>query len=776
MSTSPSNSKRTIAQKLSFCIGTATCAVLIGTSWMSYYTSRQSLEQATDSKAMAQLNGSADQLDLFINTAGSRVSALQCFQKQGGADQGPAMVGYIADLLDRTPQSQAYDYYIAYEKMKPTAAFSMPWVTRDSWPKLTRVTYDYHDPKQTWYSGPKDSGKPFLTEPYFDDGGANKSMVSYTEPVYSAKHEFVGVCGVDIVLDQLQKMVGKIHILDSGAAAGSESSFLYSKAGVLIAHPDGNLLPHKGFAGADAGSIPDGKLTTQSPTGTTIVTINGSARRLYWTTVPGTGWKVVLNVSQEAVLAPVHALQVRATITSIIAVLVMGILVYVIAFRMLRPLESIAAAANGLAAGDVEQEITASSNDEVGRIAASFRELIAYQKEVANVAREIAAGNLDQKVEPKSAKDALGNAFATMTANLRSLIGQVGDQSRKVSTAAESLSQSSERVLTAANEISLTIGEVAQASDQSARAASEVALGSTNQAYAISQSAGQMRDLSAMIEGVTTDARSATNDADLAKAAAAGGAQAVEKCVTGMRNIQTAVNHSGSVIEALGASSSKIGMIVETIDEIAAQTNLLALNAAIEAARAGEAGRGFAVVAEEVRKLAERSGSATKEITNLIAEVQTRSKEAVVSMSDGATEVNAGVLLAAEAGSALSEIQSIVGRVVGRIDGISQAAATMLDASNVVSAAMNDIAVIVEESSAASEEMSAAAEEVSSSAQTVAGSVHQQTDDVQTVNQIAGTLKGIVLQLEETVGQFDLGTEELPKSSTPGNSKLRMVA
>ena len=140
----------------------------------------------------------------------------------------------------------------------------------------------------------------------------------------------------------------------------------------------------------------------------------------------------------------------------------------------------------------------------------------------------------------------------------------------------------------------------------------------------------------------------------------------------GMNKIAEVVTEAASTVQELGNSSEKIGEIVQVIDDIADQTNLLALNAAIEAARAGEQGRGFAVVADEVRKLAERTTKATKEIASMIKQIQKETIGAVQSMEKGTVEVSKGKELVEKAGVSLNQIISSSQEVV---DNVSQVAA-----------------------------------------------------------------------------------------------------
>jgi len=172
-------------------------------------------------------------------------------------------------------------------------------------------------------------------------------------------------------------------------------------------------------------------------------------------------------------------------------------------------------------------------------------------------------------------------------------------------------------------------------------------------------------------------ARNSTEAASLAQETAQtakNGREVMEQTVGGMREVSQAVMEAASIITTLGRSSDQIGEIVGVIEDIADQTNLLALNAAIEAARAGEQGRGFAVVADEVRKLAERTTKATKEIGDMIQQIQQDTKTAVNSMEQGTHKVVAGVELANRTGEALAKIYSMVNSTAGMIQQIAHAA------------------------------------------------------------------------------------------------------
>jgi len=240
-----------------------------------------------------------------------------------------------------------------------------------------------------------------------------------------------------------------------------------------------------------------------------------------------------------------------------------------------------------------------------------------------------------------------------------------------------------------------------------------------------------------------------------------------------MTRIKSAVEAGAATVTKLGGQSAQIGAIVETIDDIAEQTNLLALNAAIEAARAGEQGKGFAVVADEVRKLAERSSRATKEIADLIAVVQKETEAAVEAMTAGAAEVETGARLASESAAALEEINQaaaardaviddafaavasiggLAASVVSATDAIALIAAdTMKDAARMTANA-DSVASAVDSIAAVSEENSASAEEVSAATEELSAQVEQVVASAAVLAEMAGRLDGLVARFTLDVG------------------------
>jgi len=203
--------------------------------------------------------------------------------------------------------------------------------------------------------------------------------------------------------------------------------------------------------------------------------------------------------------------------------------------------------------------------------------------------------------------------------------------------------------------------------------------------------------MSHSIQHMAENATAATQASHKATQAAVKGGQSVTETIKGMQRIRGAVQSTAKKIKGLGERSLEIGAIIEVINEIATQTNLLALNAAIEAARAGEQGKGFAVVADEVRKLAERSARATKDITGLIKGIQVETSEAVTVMEEGTREVEEGTRLADQAGAALREIEQIVKQTSALVTDITKLAGDQVKVTESVVHSMDGMSKVTQE-------------------------------------------------------------------------------
>ena len=399
--------------------------------------------------------------------------------------------------------------------------------------------------------------------------------------------------------------------------------------------------------------------------------------------------------------------------------------------------------------------------------------------------------------------NAMAAAYETARTNLIGTVREVKDAAESVSRTSGDLNSAASQSGSASTQIAQTINQVASGASEQARAASETAdatvqlgtiIGQVGEGAAetsrkVESASVALHDMARAIRSATAASSDVVAVASGAADAAESGRDAVRQTVAEMARIRETVEAASLKVTELGAKSDQIGAIVETIDDIAAQTNLLALNAAIEAARAGEQGKGFAVVADEVRKLAERSSRATKEIAALIGEVQKGTNQAVEAMRVGAAVVEQGSTLANQAGNSLDQIADAVAatkaaaqRITGSVEAMSAAstgvvsasdaiasiaaetnssAASMTSSADMVSRSVQAIAAISEENSASAEEVSAATEEMSAQAEEVIAS--------------SESLAAMASQLEALVARFKVQADAEPEDSADEGRVLRSV-
>ncbi len=392
------------------------------------------------------------------------------------------------------------------------------------------------------------------------------------------------------------------------------------------------------------------------------------------------------------------------------------IVVFTLSRRIISPVEELVEFSERLAAGDPRARAEVHASDELGAIADNLNRAVAkVSKATSNqeandslqrsitellaVINQVARGDLT--LRGKVTNDALGNVVDSINYML------------------DNFSKVLERVRKAAMEVSGSANHILGAADG-------MQAGATQQDQEITNTSSAVEELTVSMKQVSNNAEASAEAARRALDAAEQGNRAVRDTLEGMQRIRASVQATAKKIKSLGDRSLEISEIINVINDITEQTNLLALNAAIEAARAGEAGRGFAVVADEVRKFAEHSRSAIKDIAALIKAIQAETNEAVVVMEEGTKEVEGGAGLADQAGRALDAISSVV----------------------------RQSAELVQEISLASKQQVRGTEGVAHAMQIISGFTRQTSQGIRQTVSTVGHLVKLSDQLNESLAQF----------------------
>lgn len=379
--------------------------------------------------------------------------------------------------------------------------------------------------------------------------------------------------------------------------------------------------------------------------------------------------------------------------------------------------------------GNYGVRATVGANDELGKLASRFNQMVgSIESNVSELQQRAAEqGQAKEDLQRQVIRlldDVEGAARGDLTVRAEvtaDVLGAVADSFNLTIRSLRDIVSQVKKAATAVN-------DAAFQNEDFARSLSSDAL---RQAEDISSSLNSVQEMTDSIQQVASNASEAADVAALATEAALRGGEAVDRTVTGILEIRETVAETTRKVKRLAESSQEISKIVALISQIASRTNLLALNASIEAARAGESGRGFAIVADEVRQLADRAAKASKEIEQIVLQIQSETGTVMTAMEEGTQQVIEGTRRAEQAKSSLDEIIDVSRRIDGLVKEISEATVQQTETSRSVAQVMQTLELT--------------ANETSKESQRVASSLMQ--------------LVAIARELQSSVGRFRVGDE-----------------
>ncbi|WP_319471416.1 bacteriohemerythrin [uncultured Pseudodesulfovibrio sp.] len=368
----------------------------------------------------------------------------------------------------------------------------------------------------------------------------------------------------------------------------------------------------------------------------------------------------------------VTTLIISQLVCVVFGILIVLIVLYNLTTKLTTPLANLQHFASKIANGDLNAKIEGSYTEE----------LLALKNATVTMVENLKENMEEAEIKGKQAEESADAARSAM-AEAHSQQEQVKDLLSTMSRAAEQAAGISQGVAASVTQLASRVDEVNQGTDV--------------QRDRMTETATAMEEMNATVLEVAHNASNAAESASRARENAQVGAEGVRQAVTSIDAIKDQILELNESMGELGSQAEGIGQIMNVVTDIADQTNLLALNAAIEAARAGEAGRGFAVVADEVRKLAEKTMQATKEVGDAVSTIQSQARSNIAAVEKSVKDIIKSNESAEESGRFMAEIVDIVGETAGQVESIATASEEQSAASEEINQAITDVTQIAAE-------------------------------------------------------------------------------
>ncbi|MFL0198191.1 methyl-accepting chemotaxis protein [Clostridium sp. WILCCON 0269] len=661
-----------------------TIMVLIILSVLSYYTGKNIISQQIDSKISYKMS----ELKLSVNNrvaSHSRIAEtlarnIEVCGNTMSKDEYKSLVQkYTAINEDTFGVGVWFEPY----KYKENVKFFGPYAYKDNGKVVYTEDYmkdNYNYPSQDWYkAGKTTKDKVGWTAPYYDDN-TKITMATVSAPFFDEKGNFIGEASGDINLSNLEDMVNKVKFGQSGKA------FLITNNGSYIAGVDSKKVMRSKITD-DSRFSAVSKDILSGKSGNGFYMDGNDKRIIYYAPVTSTNWILGITVSQKELYSPLQGLVSILVLLSIFLIVIITAAIFFYSNYITKNINQVTKLTSIICDGDLTYTLDVNSQDELGHMAQDLNKMSSNLK----------------------------TTFHSVTSNIDHIVGT-----------SEELTASAEQTQSAAEQVAAAMQEVSQHAELQ-----------TKDTGSISEAVTQIHNgIKNIKESVNLTTGLSFNSTKVAK----NGNNIINDAIEQMENISLQVSQSTHIVNVLGEKSKEIGSIITIINNISEQTNLLALNAAIEAARAGQQGKGFAVVAEEVKKLAEQSGTAAGKISDLIKEIQQDITNAIAAMSKGNASVDTGKTMINEASNSFKDIAGSVKNVAEQMGQIEEVIEGLYNHSDNMVSGIQDISSLSIKSSSYIENVAAASEE--------------QTALMKQVSVAAQSLTQIVIELQSKISAF----------------------